>query len=84
MEPPAARRGRVGLPVLDGSHVKDHATAEPVLAGWGIDTNGKSVFVGLDAAASESADAWAAFLTDLGERAAGLPLARHQRRRGRG
>ena len=35
----------------------------------GIDTNGKPVFVGLDAAAAESGDAWAGFLADLGARA---------------
>src|SRR6185436_9916746 len=37
---------------LDGSHFKYHAnaSAEPVLAGWGIDTGGKPVFVGLAAA----------------------------------
>jgi transposase-like protein len=39
-----------------------------VLAAWGIDTDGKPVFVGLDAAAAESGDAWAGFRTDLGER----------------
>jgi transposase-like protein len=34
---------------LDGSHFKMHegARAEPVLAAWGIDTNGKPVFIGL-------------------------------------
>lgn len=34
---------------LDGSHFKMHpgAPAEPVLAAWGIDTDGKPVFVGL-------------------------------------
>ena len=61
---------------LDGSHFKYHpnAAAEPVLAAWGIDTDGKPVFVGLDAASSESGDAWAGFLTDLGERGLGCPL----------
>jgi putative transposase len=61
---------------LDGSHFKYHtnASAEPVLAAWGIDTDGKPVFVGLDAASSESGDAWAGFLTDLGERGLGCPL----------
>jgi putative transposase len=45
---------------LDGRHFKYHAraAAEPVLAARGIDTDGKPVFVGLDAAASESGDAW--------------------------
>jgi putative transposase len=48
---------------LDGGHFKYHAnaSAEPVLAAWGIDTDGKPVFVGLDAAAAESGDAWGAF-----------------------
>ena len=34
---------------LDGSHFKYHvgAAAEPVLAAWGIDTDGKPVFIGL-------------------------------------
>jgi putative transposase len=47
---------------------------EPVLAAWGTDVDGKPVFVGLDAAASESRDAWAGFLTGLGERGLGCPL----------
>jgi putative transposase len=61
---------------LDGSHFKYHANAaaEPVLAAWGISTDGKPVFVGLDAANSESGDAWAGFLTDLGERGLACPL----------
>jgi len=61
---------------LDASHFRYHlnARAEPVLAAWGIDTDGKPVFVGLDVAAVESADAWAGFLTDLGERGLGCPL----------
>jgi putative transposase len=44
---------------LDGSHFRMHpgAPAEPVLAAWGIDTDGKPVFVGLAPAASESTDA---------------------------
>jgi transposase-like protein len=40
------------------------APAEPVLAAWGIDTDGKPVFVGLAPAASESTDAWDDFPTD--------------------
>jgi putative transposase len=34
---------------LDGSHSKMHpgASAEPVLAAWGIDSDGKPVFVRL-------------------------------------
>ena len=61
---------------LDGSHFKYHAnaSAEPVLAGWGIDTGGKPVFVGLAAASSESGDAWEGFLTGLGERGLACPL----------
>jgi transposase-like protein len=61
---------------LDGSHFKYHANAgaEPVLAAWGIDTTGKPVFVGLEAAASESGDAWEGFLTGLGERGLACPL----------
>jgi transposase-like protein len=61
---------------LDGSHFKYHAnaSAEPVLAGWGIDTGGKPVFVGLAAASSESGDAWEGFLTGLDERGLACPL----------
>jgi putative transposase len=61
---------------VDGSHFKYHANApaEPVLAAWGIDTDGKPVFIGLQAASSESGDAWEGFLTDLGERGLACPL----------
>jgi putative transposase len=61
---------------LDGSHFKYHAdaAAEPVLAAWGIDTDGKPVFIGLEAASSESGDAWKGFLTGLGERGLACPL----------
>ncbi|HUO40921.1 MAG TPA: transposase, partial [Mycobacterium sp.] len=61
---------------LDGSHFKYHvgAAAEPVLAAWGIDTDGKPVFVGLEAASSESGDAWAGFLSGLVERGLRCPL----------
>jgi putative transposase len=61
---------------LDASHFKMHpgAPAEPVLAAWGIDTNGKPVFVGLAPAASESTDAWDDFLVDLTERGLRAPL----------
>jgi putative transposase len=61
---------------LDGSHFKYHAnaSAEPVLAAWGIDTEGRPVFVGLEAACSESGDAWEGFLTGLGERGLRCPL----------
>ncbi|MBS4728248.1 transposase [Mycobacterium sp. SM1] len=61
---------------LDGSHFTYHAnaSAEPVLAAWGIDTDGKPVFVGLKAAASESGDAWEGFLRGLRERGLACPL----------
>ncbi|MBF6046402.1 IS256 family transposase [Streptomyces sp. NRRL B-1677] len=61
---------------LDASHFRMHpnAPAEPVLAAWGIDTDGKPVFIGLEAAASESHDAWAGFLTGLIERGLQVPL----------
>src|SRR5664279_1736563 len=52
----------------------DSLAAEPVLAGWGIDTDGQPVFVGLGTAASESGDAWGGFLTDLGARGLRCPL----------
>jgi putative transposase len=61
---------------LDASFFKYHANAaaEPVLAAWGITTGGKPTFIGLDAAAGESGDAWDGFLRDLGERGLTCPL----------
>jgi hypothetical protein len=61
---------------LDASHFKMHpgAPAEPVLAAWGIDTDGKPVLVSLAPAASESTDAWDDFLADLIGRGLGAPL----------
>jgi putative transposase len=61
---------------LDASFFRYHvgAAAEPVLAAWGITTEGTPVFVGLDTCAGESTDGWAAFLTDLGTRGLRCPL----------
>jgi putative transposase len=61
---------------LDASHFKMHpgARAEPVLAAWGIDTDGRPVFVGLAPAAAESTDAWDDFLADLVRRGLRPPL----------
>jgi putative transposase len=61
---------------LDASHFRYHvgAAAEPVLAAWGITTDGKPVFVGLDTCAAESTDGWHGFLTDLGARGLRSPL----------
>lgn len=61
---------------LDTSHFKMHPNAgtEPVLAAWGITTDGKPVFVGLAAAASEFTDACEDFLTTLLGRGLRAPL----------
>jgi putative transposase len=61
---------------LDASHFRMHtgAKAEPVLAAWGIDTDGKPVFVALGPAAAESTDAWEGFLGDLIDRGLRPPL----------
>jgi len=61
---------------LDGSHFKFHssAPAEPVLCAWGITTEGAPIFVGLAPGSSESHDAWAGFLSDLGSRGLTPPL----------
>ncbi|AFJ35192.1 hypothetical protein OEM_21540 [Mycobacterium intracellulare subsp. yongonense 05-1390] len=61
---------------LDASFFRMHpgSPAEPVLAAWGITTEGKPVFVGLSPGTGESTDAWADFLTDLRERGLGTPL----------
>lgn len=61
---------------LDGSYFKFHAgsPAEPVLAAWGITTDGQPHFVGLAPGAAESYDAWHDFLADLVARGLGAPL----------
>ena len=61
---------------LEGSHFKMHpgAPAEPVLAAWGIDVDGKPVLVGLAPASSESTDAWDDFLAELVGRGLRGPL----------
>jgi putative transposase len=61
---------------LDGSFFKLHpkAKAEPVLAAWGIDVDGKPVFLGLGPGAAESTDAWRGLLEDLADRGLGAPL----------
>lgn len=61
---------------LDASFFRMHpgARAEPVLAAWGITTEGKPVFVALAPGGSESVDAWADFLDELKERGLRPPL----------
>jgi transposase-like protein len=61
---------------LDGSFFKMHpkSKAEPVLAAWGVDTDGHAVFLGLGPGASESAGAWGSFLDDLKDRGLRPPL----------
>jgi transposase-like protein len=61
---------------LDVSMFKMHpgARAEPVLAAWGISTEGAPVFVALAAAGSESTDAWGGFLDELVGRGLRPPL----------
>ncbi len=67
---------RIDYLFVDGSFFKMHpkAKAEPVLAAWGIDTDGKPVFLGLAPGASESTDAWRGFLDDLTGRGLRPPL----------
>jgi putative transposase len=61
---------------LDASFFRMHpgSPAEPVLAAWGITTDGKPAFIGLAPGTGESADAWHDFLTDLKERGLHSPL----------
>ncbi len=61
---------------LDGSNFKYHdgARSEPVLAAWGITTEGRPVLIGLTPGASESTDAWQSFLDDLVARGLRPPL----------
>jgi putative transposase len=67
---------RIDYLYLDGSFFKMHpkARAEPVLVAWGIDVDGKPVFLGLAPGAAESTDAWRALLADLIDRGLGAPL----------
>ena len=67
---------RIDYLYLDGSYFKMHpkAKAEPVLVAWGIDVDGKPVFLGLAPGAAESTDAWRGLLEDLKDRGLGAPL----------
>jgi transposase-like protein len=69
-------KAKIDYLFLDGSFFKMHpkARAEPVLAAWGIDTDGHAVFLGLGPGAAESTDAWRGFLEDLGDRGLSCPL----------
>ena len=61
---------------LDASFFRMHpgSPAEPVLAAWGITTDGKPAFIDLAPGTGESADAWHDFLTDLKDRGLPSPL----------
>ena len=61
---------------LDASFCRMHpgARAEPVMAAWGISTQGKPVFVALAPGGSESADGWGDFLEELEGRGLKPPL----------
>jgi putative transposase len=67
---------RIDYLYLDGSFFRMHpkARAEPVLVAWGIDVDGKPVFLGLAPGAAESTDAWRGLLEDLGDRGLSAPL----------
>jgi putative transposase len=61
---------------LDASFFRMHpgSPAEPVLAAWGITTEGKPAFAGLAPGSGESADAWHDFLADLTASGLASPL----------
>jgi putative transposase len=61
---------------LDASFFRMHpgSPAEPVLAAWGITTEGKPAFVGLAPGSGESAGAWHDFLAGLKDRGLACPL----------
>ncbi|HEX9519703.1 MAG TPA: IS256 family transposase [Streptosporangiaceae bacterium] len=61
---------------LDASFFRMHpgSPAEPVLAAWGITTEGKPAFIGLAPGSGESADAWHDFLAGLTDRGLASPL----------
>jgi transposase-like protein len=75
-----ARRRLDGIVVdylfLDASFFRMHpgSPAEPVLAAWGITTDGKPSFIGLAPGAGESFDAWKDFLAGLRDRGLASPL----------
>jgi hypothetical protein len=60
---------------LDASFFRMHpgSPAEPVLAAWGIATDGKPAFIGLGPGTGESFDAWQDFLADLRDRGLASP-----------
>src|SRR5919108_442748 len=66
----------LGYLFLDASFFRMHpgSPAEPVLAAWGITTDGKPAFVGLGPGTGESFDAWKDFLADLRDRGLASPL----------
>jgi putative transposase len=61
---------------LDASFFRMHpgSPAEPVLAAWGITTDGKPTFIGLAPGTGESFDAWHGFLAGLRDRGLASPL----------
>src|SRR5204862_1485191 len=61
---------------LDASFFRMHpgSPAEPVLAAWGITTDGKPAFIGLAPGTGESFDAWTDFLAGLRDRGLSSPL----------
>src|SRR5689334_8309473 len=61
---------------LDASFFRMHpgSPAEPVLAAWGITTDGKPAFIGLGPGTGESFAAWKDFLADLRDRGLASPL----------
>jgi putative transposase len=75
----AARRldeVRLDYLFLDASFFRMHpgSPAEPVLAAWGITTDGKPAFIGLAPGTGESFDAWTDFLAGLRDRGLSSPL----------
>jgi len=48
--------------------------SEPVLAAWGITSEGRPMLVGLDAGARESTDVWEGFLDNMVARGLRAPL----------
>jgi putative transposase len=61
---------------LDASFFRMHpgSPAEPVLAAWGITTDGKPAFIGLAPGTGESFDAWQDFPAGLRDRGLASPL----------
>ena len=69
-------RNTGNAPRSDSHHFRMHpgAGAEPVLVAWGMTTDGRPVLLAVEPGATESIDAWRAFLVGMVERGLRAPV----------